>query len=144
MIRAVIGAVFLALAMVPGAAGAQVGLRDDLAATEVALAGPDVLVLRELREGSAELVAMSRTGAAARTLLSVESARPACCTGETLAASEARLAVIVAVAGRRRPDRRADRAWARNCEPRRARARAARFEGPDAAALHRRRHRRGG
>jgi hypothetical protein len=101
MIRALIGAAFLALAMVPAAAGAQVGLRDDLAATEVALAGPDVLVLRKLREGSAELVAMSRTGAAARSLLSVESARPACCTGETLSASDARLAVIVAMAGRR-------------------------------------------
>ena len=99
MLRVALG-LLIALAAAPPAAGAPIALRDDLRATAVALAGDEVLVLRDRRRG-AELLAVPRTGGPARTLLSVRSARPTWPNEESLAASDERVAVFVEIANRR-------------------------------------------
>jgi hypothetical protein len=60
-------------ALVPAARAAPVALADDLAATHVALAGSEVLVARELRDGSVALDAVALNGGARRSVLSVSS-----------------------------------------------------------------------
>ena len=89
------------LAAAPPAAGGTISLRDDLRASGVALAGPDVVVMRELRNGRTQLVAVPRTGGPARTLLSVPSVQPVFEADRELAASDARVAVITEILGRR-------------------------------------------
>jgi hypothetical protein len=118
VIRAVLGAVLATLAIAAADAEAQVGLRDDLAATAVALAGPDVLVARAPRDGRAQLLAVPRTGGAGRTLLSVSSPRAASAAEVSLAASDERVAFVVGLRNRsgeaiewRTADRGEERTW---------------------------------
>ena len=89
------------LAAAPPAAGATISLRDDLRASGVALAGPDVFVMRERRNGTTELVAVPRTGGPARTLLSVPSVQPVFESQGHLSASDARVALITEILDRR-------------------------------------------
>jgi hypothetical protein len=89
MLRAVTGAL---LGLV--AAGSPTGIRDDPAASRVALAGPEILVARE-QGGAAQLLALPRSGGPARTLLSVGSAEHGWWEQQTLSASDRRVAVIV-------------------------------------------------
>ena len=89
------------LAAAPPAAGETISLRDDLRASGVALAGPDALVMRELRNGTTELVALPRTGGRARTVLSVPSVQPVFEAGRGLSASDARVALIAEIVARR-------------------------------------------
>jgi hypothetical protein len=100
MIRAVLGAVLAMLAVAPAVAGASIGLRDDLAATEVALAGPEVLIARAPDSGGVQLRAVPRAGGAGRTLLSVSSPRAGSSADVSLAASDERVALIVELRGR--------------------------------------------
>src|SRR3954471_3448328 len=99
MVRATLAALVAALAAASPAAAATpaTGLRDDPAAAAVALAGPDVVVLRDLRH-RAELVAVPRTGGPARRLLSVPSARGSV-DGPALSASAQRVMAILEVDG---------------------------------------------
>jgi hypothetical protein len=101
MCRVVLCVAVALLAAAPPAAGATISLRDDLRASRVALAGPDVLVLRELRDGTTRLIAVPRTGGRARTLLSVPSVRPVFGPQIALSASDARVALITEILGRR-------------------------------------------
>jgi hypothetical protein len=89
------------LAAAPPAAGATISVRDDLRAAGVAVAGPDVLVMRELRNGTTKLIALPRTGGRARTLLSVPSVQPVFETQHALSASDARVALITEILDRR-------------------------------------------
>src|SRR4051812_36115369 len=85
-----------ALAALAVAAPAPTGLLDDVNATGVALAGPDVIVMRELRRGdTTELTAVPRTGGRPRTLLSVAHVQPAFEAKFRLAASDQRVAVVL-------------------------------------------------
>ena len=97
-----ISAVLAVLALASPAFGAPVALRDDLAASGVALAGADVLVLRDQRrDGGAQLLAIPRGGGPARTLLSVDSAEPTWVNNGDLSASDQRVAVYLAIGDRR-------------------------------------------
>jgi hypothetical protein len=96
MLRLALGVVLAVLAL-PPPAGAEIALRDDVAATAVALAGPDALVLRDQRGGGARLLAVPRAGGPARTLLTVPSARPTWPNEEGLSASDQRVALLVEV-----------------------------------------------
>jgi hypothetical protein len=71
--RCFLGAVVTVLVSVPAVQAAPVALRDDLAATRVALAGGDVLVARELRDGRVALDAIALGDGARRTVVSVPS-----------------------------------------------------------------------
>jgi hypothetical protein len=64
-------AVALLLTRVPAVYGDAVGLRDDLYAAQIALAGPDVMIAREFPDGRVQVYAVPRTGGAPRTLVSV-------------------------------------------------------------------------
>jgi hypothetical protein len=102
MIRTVLSAAVVALALAPpaGAAGpAPIPLRYDRQASAVALSGPDVLVMSNAFSGPLRVVAVPRTGGRARTLLRVVGAE-----GESgrLAASAQRVAVAVDVKGEHR------------------------------------------
>jgi hypothetical protein len=101
MCRVVLCAALALLAAAAPASGATISLRDDLRASGVALAGPDVLVMRELRNGTAQLIAAPRTGGPARTLLSVPSVQPVFEAQHTLSASDARVALITEIVDRR-------------------------------------------
>jgi hypothetical protein len=83
------------------AAAATISLRDDMRASGVALAGPDVLVMRELRNGTTQLIAVPRTGGRARALLSVPSVQPVFEAERGLSASDARVALITEIVDRR-------------------------------------------
>ena len=85
------------LAAAPPASGATISLRDDLRASGVALAGPDVLVMRELRNGTTELIAVPRAGGGARTLLSVPRVQPLFEAQRELSASDTRVALITEI-----------------------------------------------
>jgi len=100
MLRAILAAVLAGLVLAPAAAGAPTGLRDDLAATEVALAGPDVLVARAPSDGRVQLLAVPRTGGAGRTVLSVSSPRTRWPAELSLAASDERVALVAELRGR--------------------------------------------
>jgi hypothetical protein len=100
MLRVALGVLIAVLAAAPPAAGAPIALRDDLGATAVALAGDEVLVLRDRRRG-AELIAVPRAGGAARTLLSVRAARPTWPNEYSLAASDERVALFLEIADER-------------------------------------------
>jgi hypothetical protein len=101
MLRVVLcAAVALAAAAQP-AFGGTIALRDDVRAAGVALAGPDVLVARELRNGTTQLIAVPRSGGPARTVLSVPSIQPHFQTERALSASDARVALIAERLGRR-------------------------------------------
>ena len=89
------------LAAAPPASGATISLRDDLRASGVALAGPDVLVMRELRNGTTQLIAVPRTGGGARTLLSVPRVQPLFEAQRELSASDTRVALITEILDRR-------------------------------------------
>src|SRR3954471_2508606 len=85
-----------ALAALAVAAPASTGLLDDVNATGVALAGPDVIVMRELQAGATtQLIAVPRTGGRPRTLLSVAHVQPAVDAKFRLAASDQRVAVVL-------------------------------------------------
>src|SRR4051812_4776314 len=87
-----------ALAALAVAAPAPTGLLDDVHATGVALAGPDVIVMRELRHArTTQLIAVPRTGGRPRTLLSVEHAQPEPEATFRLAASDQRVAAILEI-----------------------------------------------
>jgi hypothetical protein len=101
MCRVVLCAAVALLVAAPPAAGATISLRDDLRASGVALGGSDVLVMRELRNGTTQLIAVPRTGGRARTLLSVPSVQPVFETQRALSASDARVALITEILGRR-------------------------------------------
>ena len=88
------------LAVLSALAVSPASVFDDPAATHVALAGPEVLVLRDRDEG-AELLAVPRTGGPARTLLSVGSTGPMWASENALAASDQRVAVFVEITDRR-------------------------------------------
>jgi hypothetical protein len=66
-------AALMFFALVPAARAAPVALADDLVATHVALAGSEVLVARELRDGDVALDAVALHGWAHRSVLSVSS-----------------------------------------------------------------------
>jgi hypothetical protein len=99
--RVVLCAAVALLAAAPPAAGATISLRDDLRASGVALAGPDVVVMRELRNRTTQLIAVPRTGGPARTLLSVPSVQPVFETQRELSASAARVGLITEILDRR-------------------------------------------
>src|SRR4051812_46916403 len=85
-----------ALAALAVAAPASTGLLDDVNATGVALAGPDVIVMRELPGGrTTQLTAVPRAGGKARTLLSVAHVQRAFEAKFRLAASDQRVAVVL-------------------------------------------------
>jgi hypothetical protein len=84
------------LASAAPASAAPIGIRHDREATAIALAGPEVLVMSEHREDGVKLVALPRTGGAARTLLTVPGAGLSFDEG-TLAASAQRVGAIVEV-----------------------------------------------
>src|SRR3954453_4499923 len=85
-----------ALAALAVAAPASTGLLDDVNAMGVALAGPDVIVMRELQAGgTTHLIAVPRTGGRPRTLLSVAHVQPAVDAKFRLAASDQRVAVVL-------------------------------------------------
>jgi hypothetical protein len=80
-------------ALAAAAAPSSTGLLDDVHTTGVALAGPEVIVMRELdRAQTTQLIAVPRTGGRPRTLLSVEHVQPAFQAKFRLAASDQRLA----------------------------------------------------
>jgi len=101
MFRVLLCAALALLAAASPAAGATISLRDDLRASGVALAGPDVLVVRELRNGTTEMIAVPLTGGRSRTLLSVPSVQPVFETERNLSASDARVALITEILDRR-------------------------------------------
>jgi hypothetical protein len=101
MYRVVLCAAMALLVAAPPAIGATISLGDDLRASGVALAGPNVLVMRELRNGTTQLIAVPRTGGRARTLLSVPSVQPVFEAQRELSASDARVALITEILDRR-------------------------------------------
>jgi hypothetical protein len=95
MKRAVLSGVLASLAFAASAraaAPATIPLRYDLDVTEVALSGPDVLVMEESFNHSTRVLAIPRTGGKPRTLLRVRGAQWG--SGQ-LAASARRVAVTV-------------------------------------------------
>jgi hypothetical protein len=101
MHRVILCAVMALLVAAPSASGATISLRDDPRGVGVALAGPDVLVMRELRNGTTQVVAVPRTGGRARRLLSVRSVQPVFEAYGHLSASDARVALITEILDRR-------------------------------------------
>ena len=90
--RPLLLATALLLALAPAARGDAVGLRDAVDAEQIALAGPEVLVARNLPSGM-ELEAVPRAGGAPRPVLSLPAAQVA--WPEGLAASATRVVVAV-------------------------------------------------
>lgn len=99
MIRALLATVLVTLIVAP-AAGASIGLRDDLAAAAVAFAGDEVLVVRTPESGRVRLHAVPRAGGPARSLLTVSAPRAAASADVSLAASDQRVALIVGMRDR--------------------------------------------
>src|SRR4051794_18615517 len=88
-----------ALATLAAAAPAT-GLLDDVHATGVALAGRDVIVMRELDHAqTTQLIAVPRTGGEPRTLLSLGHVQSQFEAKSRLAASDQRVAVILEILG---------------------------------------------
>lgn len=99
MHRLFLGALMALLVSAPAAHAAPVAPRDDLAATQVALAGGEVLVARERRDGRVELDAIALDGGARRIVLSVPS--PSGLPGKAmLAASPQRVGMVVPMRAR--------------------------------------------
>jgi hypothetical protein len=98
LMRLLLVASALLLLLAPAAHGEAVGLRDDVDAEQIAVAGTDVLVARELTNGGVQLDAVPRAGGAPRALLSVPSARLVY-PGDALTASASRIVLVVARRG---------------------------------------------
>jgi hypothetical protein len=98
MTRAFTVAVLVAFALAAPASAAPIPIRHDRGATAIALAGPEVIVASQGRQGALSVVALPRTGGKARTLLSVPHAVLADDEG-ILAASAQRVAVMIDVEG---------------------------------------------
>ncbi len=98
MSRLVLAALFTLLVMAPAAHAATVGVYDDPTAVDVALAGPDVLVLSaNYRTNTARLVAVPRTGGRGQTVLTVKGFEGLLDEGGILAASAQRVALLVGI-----------------------------------------------
>src|SRR3954447_13786099 len=76
-------------------AAPSIALRDDPSATGLALAGPDVVVVRGVDRGQTQVIAVPRAGGAARTLLDVRSTSSSAFEAGAVAASPQRVAVLV-------------------------------------------------
>ena len=98
MPRALLAALAAVLFIAPPAAAAT-GLRDDLRATGVALAGDQVIVARELNDDVVEIIAVPRVGGEAKRLLRVRSTIAIHRPEMAMAGSPERVAVIFEMGG---------------------------------------------
>jgi hypothetical protein len=99
--RAFVAAAFVLLLLVtaPVARADAPGLLDAIDAEQVALAGPDVIVAREVADGGLAVEAVPRAGGAARTVAAIPGARLA--SNAALSASAQRVVLLVERHGRR-------------------------------------------
>ena len=93
-VRTLWAAAVLWLWIAPVSFADAVGIRDAPDAEQIALAGPDVLIARQLADGGVQLDAVPRAGGAPRALLSVPSAS-VLSPLDALAASASQVALLV-------------------------------------------------